>query len=307
MKKSWRIVIVVGLAVVLAVVLLKNLGEEKRMLAVIREARPGWLLVALVFQFFYYWLYSWMWQLALAQYGLNWRIKEILLLTFGSLFINLTAPTAGLAGAGVFIRHARSKKERALPAMAAYYLGILMEFLGIALCLVITFLILLRKQDLTWYELTAGGVFLLITLGLFLLVVSSAKWRQIVARLMRKRLIPGEVKFARPLKRLWQLFLLGIVMQLTNLASLFFVFLALGQTVLPLTIFVGFFLTVLFLIVAPTPQGIGVVETLIPVILSGFGVGIETGLWAILLFRLLNLWLPFLAGFFSLNYLTVLK
>ncbi|MCX6816601.1 MAG: lysylphosphatidylglycerol synthase transmembrane domain-containing protein [Candidatus Beckwithbacteria bacterium] len=316
MKIQWRILIMIGLTLILAYVIVANLGEERKLVLIIRQVQLRWVLLALIFQFIYYWLYSLMWKKSLQQYSIHWRVKEILLLTFGSLFINLTAPTAGLAGAGVFIKHARTKNERALAAMGAYYLGILMEFLGIGLFLAGALVILWLKHRLYWYELLCSGIFFLVTGGLILFVSSSGKWRQILLKIMawwrkiRKRkvksqLMEAKMEFKKDPKKLWELFGIGILMQSMSLTALFFVFLALGQTVVLPTVFVGYSLIVLFLIVSPTPQGIGVVEGLVPVILSSFGVGIETGLLAILIFRAINLWLPLLAGFVSLNYLAI--
>ena len=236
--------------------------------------------------------------------------------TFGSLFVNLTAPTAGLGGAGVFIKHARVKNERALAAMGAYYLGILVEFLGIGVFLAGALLILWSKHRLQWYELLCSGIFYVIIGALFLLVSSSGKWRKTLVKVMawwqkirkkpaKNQLMETEIVFKKDPRKLWQLLGVGMLMQISSLSALFFVFLGLGQILALETVFVGYSLIVLFLIVSPTPQGIGVIEGLIPVILNSFGVGIETGLLAILVFRSINLWLPIIIGFFSLNYMAI--
>jgi hypothetical protein len=243
-------------------------------------------------------------------------VKEILTLTFGSLFVNLMAPSAGLGGAGVFIQHAKQKNERGLAAAAAYYLGILMEFLTIATLVIVSFLLLWLRRQLSWYELICGLIFLGLVgvmLGVMFITKDREKvltklltvWQKIRRRKIIKEVILIRVKDwdeilakaqAEP-KQMFKLWVYGLVMQLMNIVSLSLIFLSLGLLVDFPRLLIGFTLMILFLIVSPVPQGIGVVESLVPLALSSLGLNFQTAFLGVLIYRGINLWLPALIGF----------
>lgn len=60
-------------------------------------------------------------------------------------------------------------------------------------------------------------------------------------------------------------------------------------------------MTLLFGIVSPTPNGIGIVEGIMPVIYSSLGLPLATATVISLTFRGFTFWLPMLAGFFLLR------
>ena len=70
----------IGLTGLLVFVVLKNLGEEKRLIEVIKQAKLRWFFVAFLLQMIYYWLYSVLWHKALRQYGIKWRVLSVLCL-----------------------------------------------------------------------------------------------------------------------------------------------------------------------------------------------------------------------------------
>lgn len=81
-----------------------------------------------------------------------------------------------------------------------------------------------------------------------------------------------------------------------DLLSLYCVFLAFQQSVSCVTLVTGFAIGVLFWVVGPTLQGIGVVEGVMALVFSRLGVPMERAVAIALTFRALTFWLPLLVG-----------
>jgi len=69
------------------------------------------------------------------------------------------------------------------------------------------------------------------------------------------------------------------------------------------TIVAGFASAYLFLIVSPTPYGIGVVETLLPLALTSLSVAWEDSVIITLVYRGITFWLPLFLGGLSFRIL----
>jgi len=62
------------------------------------------------------------------------------------------------------------------------------------------------------------------------------------------------------------------------------------------TVIAGFSLFYLFLIVSPTPSGVGIVETLLPLALGSLRIDLEEAVIVTLAYRGLTFWLPIALG-----------
>jgi uncharacterized protein (TIRG00374 family) len=69
------------------------------------------------------------------------------------------------------------------------------------------------------------------------------------------------------------------------------------------TIIGGFAITYLFLIVSPTPSGIGIVEGIMPLALSSLRVPWEQAVIITLAYRGITFWIPLAVGAFALRIL----
>jgi hypothetical protein len=86
------------------------------------------------------------------------------------------------------------------------------------------------------------------------------------------------------------------------LISIFFLtFLAFEQPFNPGTLIAGFSIGYLFLIVSPTPSGIGFVEGAMTLTLKSLGVPLEAATVITLAYRGLTFWFPFAYGFIALR------
>jgi len=101
--------------------------------------------------------------------------------------------------------------------------------------------------------------------------------------------------------RLIQTMGVGLIMHLVDLSSLYVLFLAFYHPIKIGPLVAGYAVGTLFLIVSPTPMGIGVVEGLMPLVFISLGVPSSVAIVVTLAFRGLNFWLPVALGFVLLQ------
>jgi len=318
MKQLIRLLITLGLTFGLGYVMMVRLGERKSWELVFSEAKLGWLVAAIVWQAGFYLVYSRVFQLAMRIYGVNWRLVKIAPLLLGSIFINLAAPSGGLAGAGLFAKEAKKENQSGVGAMAGYLLVAVMEFVSLLGFLLLSFVFLRLKRLLYWYEIIAGLIFLGLTIIFMLILWLAAnhsrklhpwllrwqKWRKLKSNWAFKTTnelsqMTGLIK-EKP-RQVWRLLITTAVMHGVNAVGFFLIFLAAGKVLGIEQGLIGYSLTILFLVVSVTPQGVGVVEGLMPVIMSSLGVNLDIAVLGVLGFRVLSLWLPAILGMISLN------
>ena len=93
----------------------------------------------------------------------------------------------------------------------------------------------------------------------------------------------------------------ALVAHLVNAASLYAMFLAFRTPVTVGPLLAGYAIGQMFVIIAPTPQGVGFVETLTPFVFARFGISGAVATVVVLAYRGLSFWLPLLVGFFLLQ------
>ncbi len=91
----------------------------------------------------------------------------------------------------------------------------------------------------------------------------------------------------------------GVAMlaHLADLSTLYVLFRAFNQPITLSIVIVLYVMTALFWIVSPTPNGIGVIETVMPAIYVSVNVPLAAGTVINLAFRGISFWLPLLIGF----------
>jgi glycosyltransferase 2 family protein len=89
---------------------------------------------------------------------------------------------------------------------------------------------------------------------------------------------------------------------LINLICFYTLFVAFQQPISYGTLIAGYAMGILFAIVSPTPQGIGIAEGIVPLVLAPLGIPFDKAVVTVLAFRSLSLWLPLLIGFLVLGF-----
>ena len=93
-----------------------------------------------------------------------------------------------------------------------------------------------------------------------------------------------------------------ILYQIREILIIIFISFKTDVSIVP--IFAGYSIGYLFRIISPTPQGIGIVEGVMPYVFGTFGIDIALATIVTLIYRGISIWLPALIGFVTFNLIT---
>lgn len=326
MRKSWLLWL---LTIVFAWFLITHLQELEQLGRTVAGGHWQWLLTALGLQILYYIAYTGVYKFAFATVEVQSSLWELMPVTYASLFANLAAPTGGMAGAALFVDEVTRRGQSRVRATVGVLLMLVIDFGVLNLIILASLAVLWVKRDLKLYEVGAALVLFLFVVGMAAALLFGL-WRpqwlragldwiqgrinrigawfgrpywlddEWSARNANEFQIAAQAMRARPLSLLWTT-LVALVAHAIDLASLYVLFLAFDQPVGSGVLLVGYAMTLLFGIVSPTPNGIGIVEGIMPVIYSSLGIPLATATVISLTFRGFTFWLPMLAGFFLLR------
>src|SRR5438046_2709761 len=88
-------------------------NEIEKITNTLAQGQWQWVMGAAALLLLYYTLYARLYQLAFATVGIASRLRDLLAITFASIFINATTPTAGTTGFALFIDDARRRGHSA--------------------------------------------------------------------------------------------------------------------------------------------------------------------------------------------------
>lgn len=247
-------------------------------------------------------------------------------------FVNIVAPSAGMSGMSVLIARARRMNYSTARATVASTLFVESDYLGFLAVLAVGMVVLIRRNNLNAAEISAAALLvivaivfaLLLYLGLrserylamalvFLTKIANALLRPFLHRnhLQEKHALDfahDVVDGLQQLKQNPKALLLPILFALINkalLLSIFtLVFLAFNVPISIGTLIAGFSIGYLFLIVSPTPAGIGIVEGSLTLALTSMYIPLGLAAIITLAYRGITFWLPLLVGLVSLRWLS---
>ncbi len=324
--RRWLFWILIAAFVWLAV---SRFTEAERLVAALVQGEWPWVLMAALAQAISYALLALVFQASFAAAGVRSRWGHLVLVTLGAVFVNTLAPSGGVAGTALYADDAARQGESPARAAAATLIASVADFAAFALVLVVGFVYLFGYHDLTFYEVGAAVVLLVMTAGqalfLFLgfahpqLLRHTLSWlERLIDRAFRwiKRRSPlgdgwalrtasdlagaARTAWTRP----WQLgraVLVSLALHAVNLGSLYCLFRAFHQPVPFAVLVAGYVVAILFLNVSPIPQGVGIVEGTMTLVFVSLHIPTATALLATLAFRGLSFWLPLVAGFLVLR------
>lgn len=249
---------------------------------------------------------------------------HMLQLVTAANFLTIIAPSAGLSAIAIFLADAKRRGRSAAKVTVASVLYVWFEYIGTLAVLVFGLAELAYRNDLHWAEITASIILLAGAMGLSLLIylgMKSAKalgsvlaWMaRAVNRVLRPFLhhdylqverahsfsseVAEGVAVLRSRPRwIYKPLLLALLNKALLLVVLFLSFQAFRVPVNPGTLVAGLSIAHLFLIVSPTPAGIGIVEGILAVALNSLGIPLEDSTVVTLAYRGFSFWVPFLVG-----------
>lgn len=256
--------------------------------------------------------------------GIEESLGRLLILTTAATFINVVAPSGGIGGMSVFIAEARQKGKTGARALVAGALFVIFDYLGLIALLGLGLIVLFRRNILGGTEITASIILLFMFTGMSALLYLGFKSEQALAdalaRLARagNRLLKpfrrrkefseeGARSIAhdavgglnelrnRPLELIYPL-LLALSNKLILLLIFFLTFKAFQVPTSIGTLIAGTSLSYLFLIVSPTPYGLGVVEGVLTLVLRSMYISVSDALVITIAYRGVIFWIPLILG-----------
>jgi uncharacterized protein (TIRG00374 family) len=256
--------------------------------------------------------------------GIEESLGRLLILTTAATFINVVAPSGGIGGMSVFFAEARQKGKTGARSLVAGALFVIFDYLGLFALLGLGLIVLFRRNILSGTEITASIILLFMFTGMSLLLYLGFKSEQALAdalawlaRAGNRLLKPfrrrkefseeGARSIAhdavgglnelrnRPLELIYPL-LLALSNKLILLLIFFLTFKAFQVPASIGTLIAGTSLSYLFLIVSPTPYGLGVVEGVLTLVLRSMYIPVSDALVITIAYRGVILWVPLLLG-----------
>jgi hypothetical protein len=252
--------------------------------------------------------------------GLNEKLSKLTLMAAAANFINVIAPSAGMGGMVVFINDANRSGHSPGKVTVANALYLLFDYAAFLVVLMLGLIVLFRRNDLDPSEIIASIIMLGIALSLAFFLYLGARsanrlgnvlaWfaRQInrVARpfihreyLHERRahefaheMADGLSSLPKQTRRLVVPILYSFVNKALMICVLLVAFLSFEVEFSAGTLIGGFAIAYLFLVVSPTPSGIGVVEGIMPLALSSLRVPWSQAVVVTLTYRAFTFWVP---------------
>lgn len=330
-----KFIIVILLFLGMAVVVL-SFGELEQTLATLQNARLRWLILALALEIL------WMINLGLTYksiyhlLGIEESRGRLTLLASASNFVNIVAPTAGVSGIAVFINDARRRNHPPGKATLAGALFLLTDMTAFLAFLALGWIVLIRRNDLTAGEISASLIMLSMAIILaFLLYLGHrsadslgnllARAARVINRIIRPFIHRDYLNedrahaFASEMaeglaelpERSIQNLLRPLLHALLNKALLACIllcsFLSFNVPFSAGTIIAGWAIGYLFVVVSPTPNGIGVVEGIMPLTLTSLRVSYEAAVVITLTYRAVTFWFLLAIGAWAFRRLHLSK
>jgi uncharacterized protein (TIRG00374 family) len=270
--------------------------------------------------------------------GIEERLPDMILASAAANFINVVTPTVGVGGMAVFISEARRKNYSRARTTVASALYLLFDYAGYLAVLALGLLVLFRRGQLQTTELLATGILVLIAIFiaavLYLGMVSEQQlgrflaWAaQLVNKIVRpfRRNKPGDYlslergyTFAhdvaegmnelrgKPENLLWPM-LLSLSGKSLLIIVMYSVFLAFDVPASTGTILAAVSIAFLFTVVSPTPNGVGVVEGALTLLLASFFIPLGDAAIVAITYRGVTYWMPLGVGMLAIRWLGGVK
>jgi hypothetical protein len=301
-----------------------SFSELEQTVETLQRGNLWFLVLGLLIQVGWFFLVGITYRSIFRLLGMRESILNLTQVAAAATFINVVMPSAGVGGIALFINAAnRDGHPGGKVTLAAALFGLfdMAAFLGV---LSLGLLVLFRRGDLDASEVVAALVLLavasLLTVALYIgsrSVEALGRFLARLARLVNAVLRPfirrdylreeRAHEFAREMadglsalpdrpRGLFKPLLLSFLNKGLLICILLCAFLAFQVPHSPGTIIGGFAIGYLFMIVSPTPSGIGVVEGVLPLALRSLRVVWSQAVVITLSYRAITFWVPLGVG-----------
>ena len=314
--KKFIVVLILFLSVALVAL---SFGELESILATLQQAHMRYLFLALGLHVLWLWNVGLTYKSIYHLLGIEESLERVTLVATATNFVNIVAPTGGVGGIALFAAEARQRGYPTGKATLAGALFLFIDQVGFLFVLALGWIVLIRRNDLNVGEISASLLLLaaasIFGFLLFLGYRSADALGNMLARIAhavnrivrpflhreylseeRAHIFAAEVaegladlpehsvrNLLRPLAHalIGKAFLIGILLC---------AFLSFDVPFSAGTLIAGWAIGYLFLVVSPTPNGIGIVEGLMPLTLTSLRVPYEAAVVVTLAYRAVTFW-----------------
>ncbi len=313
------------------VMVMLSMGQLEQTLKTLRHGDLRYLFLAMALQVGWFGVVGLTYRSIYKLLGMEASLLDLTLLAAAANFVNIVMPIAGVGGMAIFVNAARKKGQASGKVTLAAALFLLFDQAAFLAVLALGMVVLIRRNDLSAGEVTAALIFLgiasLLATTLYLGTRSVEAMGRFLARMARlvnltlrpflhrdylreerahefaREMAEGLMALpARPRGLLLPLFL-AFVNKGLLICILWMAFLSFGVPYSVGTIIGGFAIGYLFVIVSPTPSGIGVMEGAMALGLKSLRVAWHAAVIITLTYRALTFWMPLAAGGLAFRYL----
>jgi len=323
--RKFIVVLILFLGVVLVML---SFSELEQTLATLQQGQPSYILLALLIQIGWFFLVGMTYRSLYRLLGMQESMFKLAQMSAAATFVNYVMPTAGVGGIAVFVNAAKNKTQKDNRSTGkitlAAALFVLVDQVAFLAVLALGIIVLIRRNDLAAGEITASIVFLciasLLAFTLYLGYRSTDAMGAFMARLVRlvnvilrpfihrdylreerahefaHEMADGLAALPNRLHGLLKPLFLAFLNKGLMICILLCAFLAFQIPYSPGTVVGGYAIGYLFMIVSPTPAGIGVVEGVLPLALKSLRVAWSQAVVITLVYRAMTFWVPLGVG-----------
>lgn len=297
-----------------------SFSELEQTLVTLQKGMVRYLLLAMLIQIGWFFLVGITYRSIYQLLGMQETTLNLTRVAAAATFVNVVMPTAGLGGIAIFVNAAKKQNRQTGRVTLAATLFVLFDLAAFLVVLAMGIVVLIRRNDLDASEISASLFLLAIAsvLGftLYLGSRSAELMGNFLARLVRiintvlrpfirrnylneerahefaHEMADGLASLPNRPRDLLKPFLFALLNKGLLLSIFLCAFLAFQVPYSAGTIVGGYAIGYLFMIVSPTPSGIGVVEGVLPLALKSLRVAWSQAVVITLTYRAVTFWLP---------------
>lgn len=265
-----------------------------------------WMVLAILLQAVHFMLHSTALREGMGSVGIDRKRRDMIPVILASLAVNVAAPTMNVSGAAFTVEEARKKGFPPVSALAGMIITVLSDGIVFLLGSFLVVFLLFWNQELTPSVLLGVLIFASIVLALtglaflFWKKPQTLSWIFRIAGKEREKSWKAEwekfVGTAFPLHKIRNVFGYEVLSHSVKVLSLGVVFLAFNSDPASLVLITTYIVSVLFVILSPTPMGIGFAEGGMILTMVGFGMPQSEATAIAIAFRGISFWIPLLIG-----------
>lgn len=316
------------ISIVFMVFLLSRLTEYEQLAEALNKSNGLWVIAALGFQVGFFLLFAKLYQMSFQIVSVEFTYRRMVPIVLAALFLNCLTPSVGMAGAATYVRQAGKRGYTAIRTMTGFMVETVLQQTGFLLVLIGNIIILMRQNGSVGQ--TEKIIVLGISVAIFLQVMIFAlgfyfpgvlEWmlrifskitNWLSRRIRKKELVSDKwsknsaTEMKEAVRGMWsnkwlwvRSMLVAIMMEAFMLASFQSLFFAFGEGVNIQAAISGYITANVTGSILIGPYGVGLVEAGLTIILTHYDIARGAAALISVVFRGMNFWMPFIAGFVS--------